>query len=112
MKSLLRLIEEMENQFTVNDRDDLVFKSKLKELASNKDLVMNIEKDQNFKVEYEDLSEYWYAVGKFNITVKNKEYEIILKYTYPQDGELHDGNGEIPDVPVILVERKEILGVA
>lgn len=112
MKNLLRLIEEMENKFIVEDEDDLVFISKFKELASNKDLVMDIEKDNNFSVEYEDLSMYWYAVGKFNITANNEEYEVILKYIYPQDGELHDGNGEIPDIPAIVVERKEIVKAA
>lgn len=109
MKNLLK---EMENKFIVDDRDDSVFISKFIELEENKDLVRDIEKDQNLTVEYEDMSMYWYGVGIFNIIVNGKVYEIILKYGYPQDGELHDGDGELPTIPTIEVKCKEFIKVA
>ncbi|MBW4861754.1 MAG: hypothetical protein KZY55_05020 [Paeniclostridium sp.] len=109
MKNLLNLLNCMKDKVILKDEDDLDFLSKFKELAKKEELVNDIETN-NFKVEYEDLSSYWGAIGKFYIDILDekdyiiKKYVLILKYGYPQDGELHDGDGELPTIPTIEID--------
>ncbi|WP_338659712.1 hypothetical protein QJR30_07530 [Paraclostridium sordellii] len=109
MKNLLKLLNCMKDKVILKDEDDLDFLSKFKELAKKEELVNDIETN-NFKVEYEDLSSYWGAIGKFYIDILDekdyiiKKYTLILKYGYPQDGELHDGDGELPTIPTIEID--------
>ena len=108
MKDLLKLLNCMKDKFILKDEEDLDFLSKFKELAQKEELVNDVETN-NFKVEYESINRYC-TVGRFYIDILDekdyiiKKYTLILKYGYPQDGELHDGDGELPTIPTIEID--------
>lgn len=109
MYNIEKLVRCMEDGFVVNDEDDLVFKDKFKEIVKHKILIEDCRKNK-FYIEYEDLSMYWYAVGKFTVGIvdhennKMKTYEITLQYTYPESDDYEDGYGDIPTVPTLVIE--------
>lgn len=114
MYNIEKLVTCMENSFVANDEDDLIFKDKFKDIVKHQKLIEDCRKNK-FYIEYEDLSMYWYAVGKFIVSIvdhqqnKMRIYEIILKYTYPESNIYNDGCSDdeytdIPTVPTLVVE--------
>lgn len=116
MKNFEKLVVEMNNNFKIEDIDDLVFINKFKELDQNEELLNDIE-NNNFIAVYEPINDY-YTVGRFYIDILDekycttKKYVLTLKYIHEQIEDMTEllkevDNGRdiyIPNVATIEID--------